>query len=421
MEAFYRSPTLSGPPWWRRSDMLLRFVSDFLHAELQLMRRGGAGLPAQPWPPTLDLEAQLGVDSLERFALASALGVCLELGQDDGGPDLLTARTLGDWCERLTAWLDRTGLAAMQFKTSGSSGVPKRCRHAFPLLWEEACFFANQLQQTQRLCYAVPAHHIYGFLFSVLLPLALGPREVVLRDVRRELPGTLLASSAPGDVLIGYPEWWAACADLGQPWPPGVTAISSTAPCPPAVAQGLSQSGLRLLEIYGSSETAGVGWRSDWRAPYTLLPYWERGWETRTLLRPQVAGTLLEAHCQDQIDWQDARHFRPGARQDQAVQVGGVNVYPEQVAALLRRHPQVADAVVRLMRPDEGTRLKAFIVPADGSDAATLDADLRGWIRERLPGPARPVSYTFGAAPPRTAQGKAGDWITAAPAPAPTK
>ena len=75
------------------------------------------------------------------------------------------------------------------------------------------------------------------------------------------------------------------------------------------------------------------------------------------------------------------------------------------------------------MRPDEGERLKAFIVAAEGAieDASegasegaseqSLTVQLDAWMRARVASAARPASYTFGAALPRQRNGKAADWI----------
>ncbi len=48
------------------------------------------------------------------------------------------------------------------------------------------------------------------------------------------------------------------------------------------------------------------------------------------------------------------------------MQVAGINLYPERIAGIIREYPGVAEAEVRLMRPDEGDRLKAFIVMDGG-------------------------------------------------------
>ena len=102
-------------------------------------------------------------------------------------------------------------------------------------------------------------------------------------------------------------------------------------------------------------------------------------------------------------------------RRDRAVQVGGTNVYPDRVARVLRAHPKVADCAVRLMRPEEGWRLKAFVVP-DGvsagaiGDPADLRRELRRWLRDKVEASERPGSITLGAVLPLDDQGKAADW-----------
>lgn len=69
------------------------------------------------------------------------------------------------------------------------------------------------------------------------------------------------------------------------------------------------------------------------------------------------------ASVPDILDWHDARAFRPKARKDKAVQAGSINVYPSHVVARLAAHPHVLECRVRLMRSEEGQRLKAFIMP----------------------------------------------------------
>jgi long-chain acyl-CoA synthetase len=121
---------------------------------------------------------------------------------------------------------------------------------------------------------------------------------------------------------------------------------------------------------------------------------------------------------QDKLEWDEVagdarRRFRPAGRIDQAVQVGGTNVFPAYVADVLRMHPAVRDAAVRLMRPDEGRRLKAFIVPHPDRecDPAALRDTLAAWVGERLATAERPAAWNFGARLPRQASGKPADWI----------
>ena len=69
-----------------------------------------------------------------------------------------------------------------------------------------------------------------------------------------------MAELRAGDLVVGYPDFWRAIARAGRALPGGVIGITSTAPCPADVAGDLQSLGLdTLVELYGSSETAGVG------------------------------------------------------------------------------------------------------------------------------------------------------------------
>jgi len=392
--------------WWRHGPSLQRVVADLLHGELASLRPGRP-LAALPWPASLDMRRDLGADSLELMGLATALEAQLHLRQGAGTLQLTHAR-VADWIDAARAGLDADG-RALTFRTSGSSGAPKPCMHPLALLWQEVAALAPLVPGRRRIVSLVPSHHIYGFLFTVLLPRHLGIADVC--DLRGHAPAALAARLQSGDLVVGYPDLWRAFAHAAGSLPPDVVGVTSTAPCPPDVARGALGTGLaRLVQVYGSSETAGVGWRDDPQGDYGLFPYWSRDERSDNLVRACPDGTSKAVALQDRLVWREDGSFQPDVRIDQAVQVGGVNVFPAYVADVLRLHPAVLDASVRRMRPDEGARLKAFVVPRDGA-AADLQATLHDWLRERLAAAECPAAYTFGPRLPRGASGKLADWI----------
>lgn len=421
------SPDL--PHWWDGAPFLQRVVTDLLAAEMASIRPGQR-LPALTWSAALDLRPDLspdlrldlGADSLDLMRLASALETLLQLrpasGEQAGmppAPPLLVHTRLDDWLAAARCGLDRDG-SALTFRTSGSSGAPKACTHSLALLWQEAGALAALFGGRRRIVSLVPAHHIYGFLLTVLLPHALAPAAAPLPvcDLRGQAPGALAARLQPGDLVIGYPELWGALGESGASLAPDVVGVTSTAPCAPAVAQAALGTGLaRLVQVYGSSETAGVGWRDDPDGDYQLLPYWRPGAQPERLERQRPDGTWASTALQDRLVWCAARRFRVDGRLDQALQVGGVNVFPAYVADVLKQHPAVLEASVRAMRPDEGQRLKAFVVAREpaGGDLAALRAELRAWVGARLSAPECPAAFSFGPALPRGASGKLADWI----------
>jgi 4-coumarate--CoA ligase (photoactive yellow protein activation family) len=399
------------PDWWDGEPAVLRVVSDLLAAELAQVRPGRM-VPPLPWPPGLDFVRELGADSLELLGMGTALAEALHLERAEVDARLLARPRLHEWVAAARAGLAADAGGALTFRTSGSSGSPKRCTHTLALLSQETLALAQLLPGRRRILSLVPGHHIYGFLFTVLLPRALGIAEVL--DLRTAAPSTVLREARCGDLIVAHPGWWEQAARLAPRFADDVAGVSSTAPCPDALAQALLDAGLRLLQVYGSSETAGVGWREEGGAPFTLLPYWTRTGDAATLARTLPDGGTARYPLQDRLDWEDERRFRPAGRIDNAVQVGGVNVFPAYVADVLRMHPRVADAAVRLMRPDEGRRLKAFVVPVPVAEEATQDAlraELLDWCAERLTAAERPTAVTFGERLPRQASGKPADWI----------
>jgi 4-coumarate--CoA ligase (photoactive yellow protein activation family) len=399
--------------WWREPGVLHRFTCDLLAAELARLRPGRPA-PPMPWSPELRLEDGLGADSLERLQLATALTEATHF-RDSGIREPLTpGRTLADWTAGIAAGLDRFS-AQITFRTSGSTGHPKWCVHDLAALEAEVAFLTTLFDGRTRVLGTVPSHHIYGFLFEVLLPIRLG---AAYADVRALLPGQVAAGAAPGDVIVGYPEFWRIAARTVPRFAPRVTAVNSTGPCPADAVRAVRAAGVeRFIDVFGSSETAGIGWREDPAAAYELFPYWRRGDSDRELVRRMPDGTEQTFAAPDELTWIDARRVRPGGRAEGAVQVGGINVFPQRIAALLAARPGVAHAAVRLMRPEEGERLKAFIVPADpAADPAPLVADVWAWVDASLTAPERPKSIVVGPALPTGALGKPADWPIPDPA-----
>lgn len=396
--------------WHERSGALARWVADLVAGELAHLRPGGVRLPQQPWPADLALDEQgLGLDSLERLSVASALSEALHL-HESGIEDLLLARRhFGEWVD-----IARHGLAVfdarLTFRTSGSSGLAKACAHALANLFQEVAHLAQLVPGTRRVLSAVPAHHIYGFLFTVLLPHRLECDEVV--DIRRTTPQALASMLQPGDLVISQPAHWAVVARHAGRLPAGVHGVTSTAPCPDALAQQLVALGLEtLMQVYGSSETAGIGTRTRPDAPFTLMPFWtQEADDPQQLRRTHADGTASRHELQDVLSWHDATRFGVRGRRDAAVQVGGINVFPARVRQVLLEHPQVEDAVVRLMSPEEGSRLKACVVHVPGCDPVALQADLWAWTESRLTAPERPKALDVGTHLPRNAMGKLCDW-----------
>jgi long-chain acyl-CoA synthetase len=100
-------------------------------------------------------------------------------------------------------------------------------------------------------------------------------------------------------------------------------------------------------------------------------------------------------------------------QRDGAVQVGGINVFPERVKRFLEEHEHVAEAAVRpfaVAGDAARQRLRAFIAVGGNSDRTALEASLLQHASAHLSEAERPVAYAFGESLPRNAMGKLIDW-----------
>lgn len=308
----------------------------------------------------------------------------------------LFGRPLKETAELLLQEWRRAG-GGICFMSSGSTGEPKPCPHSHEELMEEAAFLAGLFKNNSAFVSAAPAMHCYGFMFGLWLPALLG------LPVRRviPLPGPFFKALSPGSAGIGVPPLYSAKGGAGDL--SGIKLASAGGPVPAERLAGLRSRGAELLEIFGSSESGVLGWRISPDEPYELAPYFER----RGGALERAGGRVVE--IMDELDWTGPRRFLPAGRKDQLAQVGGVNVCPALVERRLRALPGVKDCAARLMRPEEGARLKVFIVPESFEDRAALMRRL--WeCAARFPPEERPGAFTLGQSLPRNSMGKLCDW-----------
>lgn len=294
---------------------------------------------------------------------------------------------------------------AVHFFTSGSTGTPKKCVHTTEMMHEEAFGVAPLFKGIKRIISLVPSNHLYGFTFTVLLPHALGAEVKVYPPLPTLSWERILQ---PGDLMVGFPLFWNYWVRCQIRFPAGVYALSSTAPSKDETIRSLYELGVAgFTEIYGASETGAVAFRHHAGDAFELLPFWELDFSEQPSVKrhSQSVWNVLP----DNVELSDARHFRPAGRNDRCVQVAGVNVYPARVEEELRQHPAVQDCKVRLMRPDEGERLKAFIVLNEGF-TPEHEAIIRTFLSRRVSVHEMPRRFTFGPALPVNTLGKDADW-----------
>lgn len=274
--------------------------------------------------------------------------------------------------------------------TSGSQGTPTAHPKSAAQLLGEAQVLGEALSVGNGAVVAtVPAHHIYGLLFSVVAPLVNGGSfcrttplhaAVVARRV-----GEADAAAAGRPVLVSVPAHLRALALAEEAFPQGVEVVSSGAPLPEPTGAALMGQGLGVREVLGSTETGGIAVRRvglEQPDPFTALPRVKvaADAEGRLLLEsPFLPAEAPQPHAvADRIELLDDGSFRHRGRADDVVKVGSKRVSLGELEGRLNGLDGVSAAkvVAREARAGRGTELAAVVV-APGWSVESLRAAMR--------------------------------------------
>lgn len=332
-------------------------------------------------PVGLDLFLDLGLDSLQRMELAARLNEFFGILRTSASNYLLADTSLEHWTNCILR-ARRENDESLTFRTSGTAGAGKSVTHEMAALVSEGRFLAQLLNRPEQVVSSVPAHHIYGFLYTILLPSLWGT------------PMRLMAEVSAADInaetlIVGTPFTWELLhrSLLGaDPVQLQCRGVSSTAPMPPGLFAKIEAAGVTLTEVYGSSETGGIAFRHQAEAPFTLFPYVSLIPGERPAINRTDTGKTYAVP--DRLEPLSAREIRVLGRFDNAIQVAGVNVYPAHVQAVIGSCPLVAECDVYAKADAGVVQLYGAVRLRTHNDAAR-EAVLR-WIRGRLSAPEIP-------------------------------
>ncbi|NRA29222.1 MAG: AMP-binding protein [Parvularculaceae bacterium] len=329
-------------------DQLSRVLRSLVADELA-ETRPSAGLVRQSleWPLDGDFrKSGPELDSLELQNCTARVAEYFRLFEV-GVEDLLMARA------SLVGWVETVMMAAphlsgqITVQTSGTTGRPKKCTHDFERLSKDALAIAD-IVRPKRVLTNAPPHHVYGFIYTAIMPAL---RQLPVIELRDLAPSKACAEMSAGDLLVTTPFLLKNMLRQIPAFPKGVSILSSSAPLPDDIAEAaLAQGAMQVIDVYGASETLGIGWRRAPDQTYTLFPHWQ-------LTANQTAVSDQDGHVfslMDTVESLGDQRFRLGGRRDNAVQIGGINVFPDAVRDTLLTVEGVQDAYVEVCRSSNG-------------------------------------------------------------------
>lgn len=293
-------------------------------------------------------------------------------------PGMEPIRPPGDLA-RTTAPLSaiRADEELLRLYTGGSTGAPQLWTKTGTNLFGEALFLATHfaVSPADRIVASISPAHIYGLLYSVLLPLVSGASVVpgipsfpveILRSLR-EHEATLFVSVPPhyralrGKGCLGN-GLRIAFSSAGMLDVTDNSEFSRANPC-------------GIIEIYGSTETGGIGLRNRSQGETGFTPYATIDWRIHNqrlqIRSPYLSPSLpLDADgcflTDDRVEADGTTAFQLRGRTDSVTKVGGKRVDLEEIKAAIKEMQGVSDCLV-LALPDSGSRENRIVALVEGT------------------------------------------------------
>ncbi|MCB9848968.1 MAG: AMP-binding protein [Phycisphaeraceae bacterium] len=375
------------------------------------------------------------------------VGPMLEfMGYEPGGAGILRLDDINFRQPPSPRWPESAGdseLAAILY-TSGTSGNPKGVMLTHGNLSANIRQVVERIEFTPRdtLLGTLPLFHSFGFTVLTLVPLTVGCRIVyvprfipqrIVRTIREHRPTIMLGIATMFSALLKLRD--AGAEDFASLR----LVVAGGEALPDAIFEPFRERfGVTICEGYGLTETSpvthcalpddyvrGTVGRSFPSVETRIIdPETERHQPAGApgeirLKGPNVMGGYYKAPRETREAFDERGYFRTGdigkvdesdrlaitGRLKEMLIIGGENVFPREIEAVLEEHEAVALAgVIGVPDPQRGEVPAAFVELAEDK-SATAD-ELRAWCRDRLAPFKTPKSVRIVEQLPRTATGK---------------
>jgi len=252
--------------------------------------------------------------------------------------------------------------------TSGSTGAPKAVPQRMKEFEEDNAFiisaFGDEIN-ARKLVTTVSQHHIYGFLFGILLPFTLG---VPFRRKRIEFPEEFEKLTDEKYVIIATPAFLKRTVEIEDNLAMKDAWIFSSggAVSPELAVQTGKVFHCYPLEVYGSTETSGIAYRQQNRdgliwTPFRNAKVWQGDDGCLRIISPYIKNPEGFATA-DLVEMLSDGKFLLKGRSDSIVKIEEKRISMTEVENRLLETGLVSDVKVIALSNDVRQYLAAAVV-----------------------------------------------------------
>lgn len=334
--------------------------------------------------------------------------------------------------------------------SGGTTGTPKCAvglhRNLVANVYQFRQWLVNTEEGQETVLVAIPCYHVYGMVLGMHLAIRLGARMVLISDAR-DLDGLLAAiETYQATVFPGVPNLYAAinhypkvlageydlssvkaCISGSATLPMkvkrefealthghlvegyGLSEAPTATHCNPVLGEnregsiGLPLPGVdcRIVDLETGTRTLPVGEAGELiiHGPQVMLGYHQKPEETELTLRD---GWLFTG---DVARMDGDGYFYLVDRKKDVIKVGGFQVWPNEIEAVIRQYPKVREVAVAGILDEEGAEFaKAWVVLNPGEEATA--GEIQAFCGNVLTHYKIPKAVDFVDSLPKTGVGK---------------
>jgi long-chain acyl-CoA synthetase len=334
--------------------------------------------------------------------------------------------------------------------SGGTTGTPKCAiglhRNLVANVYQFSKWLVNTVPGKETILVAIPIYHVYGMVLGMNLAVKMGARMVLIADPRNLDALLQAAEKYKATIFPGVPSMYAAinhylpviagkfdlssikaCISGSATLPIkvkqdfealtkghlvegyGLSEAPTATHCNPILGENREGSiGLplpnvdcKVVDLETGTEEMGVGEVGELivRGPQVMAGYHQRPDETAQALRDNWLFTG------DVVRMDGDGYFYIVDRKKDVIKVGGFQVWPNEIEAVIMRHPKVREAAVAGVVDDDGNEVaKAWVVLREGETSSPKE--IQSFCDQFLTRYKIPKDVVFKESLPRTSVGK---------------